>query len=271
MPHDYPPRPQQLQQLEGLQQRFAAALLDFEQIKPGLAMFNGNPAVVEDRLAIYRGNLSAIWGQSLGNAFPVIRQLVGDAFFEQIAREYGRLYPSQSGDLNQFGAEFADYLAQSGGVAAYPYFADVARLEWLAHRAYYAADAQVLALADLAPLATYGLEQLRLQLHPACYLHQSSWATAAIWSAHQPGSEQAYPGQLQADTYAIVSRPQWQVQVTEIGKAAFLALQALMKGRLLGEALEIALQEDAQFDIPQELSRCFLAGMFCGAIAVAPE
>ncbi len=257
--------------LQDMQQQFAAALLDFGQVGDSLPMFSGDTARAEDRLALYRGNLNAIWNQSLSNAFPVIRQLVGEVFFEQIAREYGHLHPSQDGDLNHFGAAFADYLAYSGDVAAYPYFADVARLEWLAHRAYYAQDAVALGLAGLAEIAVHGLGQLRLLLHPACYLHQSAWATAAIWLAHQSESKLSYPEQLQVASYAVVSRPQWQVQVTAVGKAAYLALQALMTGSLLGDALEIALQEDAQFDITQELSRWFAAGMFSGAIAVAPE
>ncbi|HTD04625.1 DNA-binding domain-containing protein [Undibacterium sp.] len=257
--------------LQELQQQFAAALLDFGQVDRSLPMFGGDPAMAEDRLALYRGNLNAIWSQSLASAFPVIRQLVGDVFFEQIARDYGHLYPSQHGDLVHFGAAFADYLAQLDSVAAYPYFADVARLEWLVHRSYYAEDAPVLSLTGLAAVAVNGVEQLWLLPHPACCLHRSAWATGAIWLAHQPGSELAYPELLQADSYAVVGRPEWQVQVTEVGKAAFLALRALMKGRSLGEALEIALQEDAQFDIAQELSRWFAAGMFRGATAVAPE
>lgn len=261
----------ELRKLQDMQQQFAAALLDFNQVERSLSMFGGNPALTEDRLALYRGNLNAIWNLSLGNAYPVVRQLVGDAFFEQIAREYGHLHPSRHGDLNQFGAEFADYLAQAGSVAAYPYFADVARLEWLVHRAYYVEDAAVLGLSGLAENAVHGVERVRLLLHPACYLHRSAWATATIWAAHQPGNQSSYPEQLQVDNYAVVSRPEWQVQVTKVDKTAFRALQALMTGHMLGEALEIALQEDAQFDIAGELSRWFAAGMFSAAIAVAPD
>ncbi len=255
--------------IQQLQQQFAEGLLNFDKAGDSLAMFSGDMALAKDRLALYRGNLNAIWTQTLVNAFPVIHQLVGGEFFEQAAREYGHLYPSQHGDLNHFGASFAEYLAQSASVAEYPYFADVARLEWLAHRAYYAEDAQVLGLEDVAAAAVHGVEQLRLLLHPACYLYQSAWAAADVWQAHQLDSELSYPEQLQRDTYAVVSRPAWQVRVTVAGKASYIALQALMKGKLLGEALELALQEDAQFDIAQELALWFEAGMFSQAVAVA--
>ncbi|WP_394779707.1 putative DNA-binding domain-containing protein [Undibacterium sp.] len=264
-------QPMQLRgSVQQMQQRFADGLLDISQAGSNLALFSGDAALAEDRLALYRGNLNAIWSQALANAFPVIRQLVGEEFFEQIAREYGHLYPSQHGDLNHFGAHFADFLAHAESVADYPYFTDVARLEWLAHRAYYAEDARVIGLADLAAAAVHGVEQLRLLLHPACYLYQSAWAAADVWHAHQPGSELSYPEQLQRDTYAVVSRPEWQARVMMTGKAAHSVLQALMKGSLLGEALELALQEDAQFDIAHELGLWFEAGIFSQAVAVAP-
>ncbi|MES2071830.1 MAG: DNA-binding domain-containing protein [Pseudomonadota bacterium] len=272
MPHKTmePGLPATSRSLQDMQQQFAAALLDFSQIDGSVALFGGDPVSVRDRLALYRGNLNAIWEQALANAFPVIRALVGEGFFAQLAREYGRLHPSQDGDLNHFGAGFAGFLAQSDSVAAYPYFAEVAELEWLVHRAYYRADTQVLSLAGLGTLTVHGLEQLRLSLHPACCLHQSAWATAAVWLSHQAGSELSYPEQLRVESYAVVSRPEWRVQVMPVSKAAYLALQALAQGRLLGEALEIGLQEDAQFEIAQELSRWFAAGMFGEAIAVAP-
>ena len=65
---------------------------------------------------------------------------MGDEFFDGLAHTYGKSYPSDNGDLNLFGAHFAQFLQDFEHVADYPYFPDMARLEWALHRAHYAAD-----------------------------------------------------------------------------------------------------------------------------------
>ena len=50
-------------------------------------------------------------------------------------------HPSRSGDLNDYGEDFADFLADYPHARELSYLPDVARLEWLVQIVYYAADA----------------------------------------------------------------------------------------------------------------------------------
>ena len=251
-----------------IQQRFVDALLDAGQAPHALILLKAESSeqkrVTESRLAFYRGNLTAIWTQALSNAFPVLLQLVGDEFFEQLARAFGKAYPSQSGDLNFFGAELPTFLAQDARVADYPYFADVAALEWLVHRAYYAQDAQVLALPDFLAAVGEGLQEARLQWNPAAALHSSPWGTVSIWHAHQQSPVDSDAIELRAASYGLVTRKDWFVHLITLEKADFLALEALKRGESLGSALEIALDENPDFNIPQQLNNWFAAHLFCG-------
>ena len=77
----------------------------------------------------------------LAGAYPIVAKIVGESFFEGLAREYLRRFPSASGDLNEYGASLAQFVAAFPHTGDLPYLADVARMEWLAHRAHYAADA----------------------------------------------------------------------------------------------------------------------------------
>ncbi|MFZ6749461.1 putative DNA-binding domain-containing protein [Undibacterium sp. Ren11W] len=248
--------------LENSQLVFAGALLDVANTQAALPLFSTELSLREGRLAFYRGNLYAIWNQALANAYPVLQQLVGLEFFEQMAHAYGFAFPSDCGDLNYFGADLSRFLRSASMTSDYPYFADVAALEWQVHRAYYAADADMLSLAGLLSAAGEDLQSATLRLHPATQLHQSATASAEVWLAHQSEQEQGLPADLNVNNFALITRKEWQVQVHALDCAAYLALQALAQGKTVEAALEVAMEQDAQFDIATQLNLWFSAGAF---------
>ncbi|MCA1863003.1 DUF692 family protein [Janthinobacterium sp. HSC-3S05] len=244
-----PPPPVSLDALTAGQQAFAMALLDAEAALPAFA-----GEAVPQRFSLYRGNLSATWRRTLGHAYPVVLALVGEAFFAGLARAYGRQYPSDSADLNEFGARFADFLASFPHVATLPYLPDMARLEWAVHLAHYAADAQGLAPESLAALHPDQLEARRFRLHPACALLASSWQVAALWQAHQEGEGQGkFPQELQVASWALVCRTRWKAQVLVVDVAAHAALVMLQQGQTFGAALDAAFELDPAFDLAAHL------------------
>jgi uncharacterized protein len=193
-------------------------------------------------MAVYRGNVFGNWSRALSSAYPIVRKIVGEEFFGGLAREYARLHPSASGDLNEYGARLAEFVAGFPHTRDLPYLPDVARMEWLAHRAYYAADAE-----------PFGLEAINesscLALSPPCALLASDWPLGRIWAVHQDD----YEGKIDVDLGAgpdriLVHRPRWRVQVRSLapGDCRFLAMAR--QGRTLGEALAAAVAEDPGFD-----------------------
>lgn len=238
--------------LSGIQCDFADAL--FAQHAPDV--FRGELAQNEARFARYRGNLVATWEKTLTAAFPVLQQLVGDEFFAALCRAFGHAHPSDNGDLNVFGAQFAQFLADFPHVAQYPYFPDMARLEWAVHEAYYAADGRSVAPQDLLAMAPDVLDQTRFRLHPACALIDSPWALAPLWFAHQDQSETGFPAQLDVASHVLVCRPAWKPQVIELSAAQFTLLATLADGQTFGGALDAALQKDEEFDVIGALQQC---------------
>ncbi|NHQ91076.1 MNIO family bufferin maturase [Janthinobacterium lividum] len=235
--------------LAACQQSFATALLD--TVVP-LPSFAGES--VAQRFSLYRGNLGATWRRTLGHAYPVVLALVGEAFFGGLARAYGRQYPSDSADLNQFGERFADFLAIFPPVTQLPYLPDMARLEWAVHLAHYAADAQGLAAESLAALHPDQLEARCFTLHPACVLLASNWQVAPLWQAHQDGEGQGmFPQDMQVASYALVCRPRWKAQVLILDAAAHAALVMLQQGQAFGAALDAAFELDPAFDLAAHL------------------
>lgn len=231
-----PPAPRD-EALATLQQRFGAALFDRSH-EAALRPFLSEGGV--ERLALYRGNLSAGWERALGEAYPVLGQLVGEEFFAGLARAYGKAAPSQDPDLANFGARFADFLTGFAPAAPYPYLPDVARLEWAVHRAYLAPDVAPLGLAALAAMSPQALDAARFTLHPSVGLLRSPWAIAALWQAHQPGGP-PLPAQVDAPCTILVLRRGWRVEVVEESAAGAAALDRLAAGASFGAALDAAL------------------------------
>jgi uncharacterized protein (UPF0276 family) len=241
-----------------LQHLFGAALFDPARARELAPSLRGDPG----RLGIYRGNLSATWRRALGNAYPVVRQLVGDDAFDGLARAYGRAHPSRDPDLNRFGACLADFLDIHAPDAGHPWLPDVARLEWLIHEAHDAPDAvpPALALDSLDPAA---FEASRAQLAPSLRLHASPWASVALWQAHQSEGG-PWPAALDAASHALIIRKGWQVEVQAIGAADYVAMMRLMAGETIGAALDAACEADDDFDVAGTVQRWLTDGVITG-------
>ncbi len=230
------------------QQVFSSALFDIRNEPRALTLVKGDEQLAEQRMALYRGNLTTTWEKTLAAAYPVLRQLVGQEFFGGLARAYGKSYPSDSGDLNQFGLHFADFLSHFPHVAQYPYFPDVAALEWALHRAHYAPNVTAITAIDIGRLTPQQLDSARFTLHPACRMLISEWAAADIWLAHQPGGSGELPPDLKQRSAFVVTRANWKAAVLPLSDSHLVALSALKQGETMGAALDAALDIDPDFD-----------------------
>lgn len=255
--------------LADVQQFFSAALFDGGNEPQVLPLFKGDSLLSEQRFALYRGNLSANWEKSLSAAYPVLKALVGEEFFGGLARAYGKDTPSQAGDLNLFGGHFPEFLASFPHVADYPYFPDMAQLEWAVHRAHYSDDRPAIDPAAIAQLTPEQLDAVLLVLQPACRLIASPWAIVALWQAHQvtdadtdTDAEINFPADMTQPNFGLVLRPQWKVQVQPLQSSAHAALLALHSGLTLGAALDAALEVDAEFDFVFHLQQWLQLGIF---------
>jgi hypothetical protein len=233
-------------ELAALQSAFAAVLRGAE---PPAGLLRGQPDLAR-RVALYRNNCDASARKALEGAYPVVRRLVGEDFFSGLAREYRRAVAPDSGDLNQYGAMLAQFLEGFEHVRELPYLPDVARLEWLLHRAHYAADVPAFDVTRLAEVPAQHQPGLHLSLHPACAIITSAFPVARIWAVHQPGHDGPLdvaftPG----PHHALVHRPLHRAVAGELDEAAVAFLAATLEGATLGRSVDAALAADPAFDL----------------------
>jgi uncharacterized protein len=241
--------------LERLQAKFAGALTDTLRAQDIAVEIDGRVPRTLDRLALYRGNVHAAWEKALANAYPVVRALVGEEFFGGLASAYGRAHPSTSGDLNRFGAGFADFVRDFEHTQALPYLGDAAELEWAVHRAHYAAESFGLSRDRIAALPPADLLAARFELHPACAWIESPFPVAGIWLAHQLNATVALPDDLGRREFALVVRPGWRVEVLASSAGEVAALKHLQAGADMECAIGAAQGLEPQFDFARALVR----------------
>jgi hypothetical protein len=199
------------------------------------ALLGASPAPLS--MSVYRANVSGNREAALAGAYPIVRRIVGDEFFAGMARAYARAHPSASGDLNEYGERLAAFVADWPHTRDLPYLPDVARMEWLAHRAYFAADA---AAFDFS-------RPTGVRLAPGCALLESAWPLAAIWTAHQAGGDPSSVDLRAGAQRILVHRAGWRAEVCPLSAGDHVFLARLRDGAALGAALEAAAKADDAF------------------------
>lgn len=248
--------------LRELQQDFAAAVLDgvqngFERHIRAAGLSGAR------RLQIYRNNTLLNLTASLRATYPVIRRLVGDGFFDYAAAQYLAAYPSRSGDLEEFGGNFARFLETFAPAAELIYLPDVARLEWAYHQIFYAAAHPPLDLPALAKVPVEQQDKLRFQLHPAAQLLQSPFPILRIWQVNQ----EDYAGDAAVDLTAggtqllALRRDNFQIEFQPLTAGEFSLLSALNEGCAFAVACERALTAQSDVDLSACFSRYVLQGV----------
>jgi hypothetical protein len=207
-----------------------------------------------ERLHIYRRNIYAALRGAIGDLYPVVKAVVGDAFFAAAVDEFIRATPSQSGDLNEFGAGLAAFIERYAPADDLPYLSDVAKMEWAWHLAFHAADAGALDLVRLAAVPAESHAMLKFSLHPTAHLLSSTFPLFDIWRVNQA----EYKGDMQLDWQTsgdrlLVFRPDVEVQMHQLDQASFVFLSAIEAGRTLEAAAGEALAVDAQFQLQTRL------------------
>ena len=246
-----------------MQPDFAAALLNPDFARPaGLVDAQGRPA--GKRFDVYRNNVVSGLTHVLEAGFPVVRRLVGDAFFAAMAAEFVRRHPPKSRVLMLYGDEFCDFLQQFPPVAHLGYLPDMAKLEQGIRVSYHAADADVLPAESLAALLPGKFSQITLRLSPSVFVLESTWPIVSIWRAN---TDPAAPVPMMGGEDAVVLRPGFDPELHLLPPGGAPFIKALQTGETLAEAVESchATHEDLS-----SIINLLIAGMAIAAVEGAP-
>lgn len=210
------------------------------------------------RLDIYRNTVLVSLTDVLLEAFPVVSRLVDERFFRYAASAFIGAYPPAQACLSAYGDNFADFLAGFPPCRSLVYLSDVARLEWLMHRAAFADESVPLSPAALVDVADPG--RLRLRFDPSLGLLGSPWPIDRIWRANGPGAGGEGIDLACAGVCLEVRRITDDVMLRNLDAASFCFRGALWSGGTLADAAETALQLDVGFDVTSAIADLFREG-----------
>lgn len=229
---------------------------------------------VERRLDVYRNNVHYSLREVLTAIFPVVAQLVGDAFFNAMASVFLQSQLPHQAGLIGFGATFPDFVDGFEPAQSLPYLSDVARFEWAWICAAKAKDAPVLDPARLGDVAPDRIGDLRFTLHPSCRLISSRFPIVTLWQKSVAGEELTGLSLEGGGEAVVLFRPQLDVMQRDLTLGGLQFLRALGDGLSLDVAAQQAAKCD-DFDIERsletELTAALGAGLFLDFKLSAPS
>lgn len=230
----------------------------------------GSATATTRGIAAYRANAAMLAERALSGAFATVHALVGTDAFAALARGFWRAHPPQSGDLGEWGENFAAWIVQQPALGPWPYIGDCARLDFALHRCERADDAAFDA-ASLALLQSEPPHQLCLHLMPGTVLLRSDWPVATIHAAHRPADPGGGNGNGNGADFAavreavaarrgervLVVRHGWRAAVHPIDEIAFAWTRLVLDGVDLSGSLDRA---PAAFDFAAWLEAALRGG-----------
>ncbi len=189
------------------------------------------------RLDIYRDSILGGITDGLSGVFPVCENLVGSQYFSHMLTDFLKQNPSYSPDLGNYGALLPNYIAQFKPAKDLVYLPEVAKLEWLWHKAFNASDvhnnnAAIYTLEQLASITENEQGRIQFVLQPSIQLMQSDYPIHLIWEMNQDN----YDGQKQVDlnegevNLLIFRAPDYSMHINPLNKDEFIFYQALQAG-----------------------------------------
>lgn len=183
------------------------------------------------RLNIYRNNVFGNFNSVLSSIFEAVKKLVGEEYFEFLCDEYNQNHFSKNGNLDNYGEEFPQFLATIKTKHKLALLPDLARLELLYHKSYYAADAENFDLETFKKISPENFENLTFELHPSCFLIASKFPIYSIWNNSVNG-ENKKVSLLKKAEFAMVERTSQKLQIHKIDEKEFFFLQNINKKTL---------------------------------------
>lgn len=243
---------------------FAEALLDAEaEIPPGIGKGDRQ---APKRFAVYRNNVVVSLMEALKAAYPSLLAIMGEANFDKIARIYVARHPPLSPLMQDYGADFADFLGRFNALRRSPFLADIAAAERLWLTAYHATDRPPLAAEALAAIAPEVTPSLTLEPHPATGLLASDFPIADLFDARHHWPVEGL--NMQSSQAILITRPGFEVMVTRMNAPEAVFARALIEQVPLGEAIASATAAadagEMAYEPAASIGLVLRAGAFCG-------
>lgn len=226
---------------------------------------NNGGVSAKGRLSIYHDNTQITLRNNLERKYKTVANIVDSRFFSYTASEFIKMYKPVTANLNDYGIEMPEFLANFEKTQHISYLPEMARLEWLRHVAQFMPDGEEINPFELNKVPKELYSKILFTVQPSAVFMESKFPIDNIWQVSQPN----YKGEVRVDmqsgpVYMLVVRPHQNVEMFSLSKGDYVFLQAIQKGALLYAAYEEASKQDPNFDLTSAIERFVGDHVFSG-------
>lgn len=168
--------------------------------------------------------------EALANDYPVLKRLIGETAFTDMARTYALAWPSRHFSVRWFGEQLPRFLRITPPFAAEPYLAELATFEWLMGEAFDAADAPVIGPNEMAAVPAADWPVLILQFHPSVRRLTAHHDVVALWQGRAAEMGSRADGPIPGLQQIVVWRRGLDVYFRTLVPGEALSLDLLLGG-----------------------------------------
>lgn len=212
---------------------------------------------------IYRNNTQGARVAALEQIYPACASVVGSSVFRAIAREFVANDEYGSADLNTYGGAFHRRLQHLLSGERLPadlvYLADLARLEYLLHQAYYADDDPLFDFNDFEQTINDGID-ISFHASHSLGLIDSGYPLHQIWMNNVTQQCASRVNAINATQYLVVYRDGFKPRIEAVDDCTYLTLVAITKACSLQQLVERSGCDITRI-LPDLISRGWVTGI----------
>jgi hypothetical protein len=227
------------------------------------AWLHGKKVAFSKAFGVHRTNVLGSLTDVLRQAYPCVGKVVDERFFSYMADTFIRQHPPRNAVLSRYGGDLAEFLGTFEPCAHLAYLPDLARLEWMLHRAMRAPEFVSLRIENLNWVCEQNPETQFLRLDPSMNFLESRWAVDRIWKSNMRGSEDGVVPQADELCFLEVRRLNQEVGFRRLSQGHWRFLTSLSQRESLQRSAEIAFAGDPNFDIETAMRILVLEGTLC--------
>ena len=220
--------------LNKLQLKFSEALL-YKNALIATEIQEKDAFTSHDLLQVYRNSFVMGVTEALSVTYRHTLSLVGEEFFNAVARQFILQQPPQENNIITYGNGFSEYLPTLSQLETIPYIAEMARFEWLLEQT---SNLQIQTKKlDIKRLATISAEQftnITLQVPSQVNLFTSEQDIQHLYQMIMSNTVQETD--LNQTCYiALKKQADFTVELIKLNKDEFSLLQQISKQQCLGQ------------------------------------
>jgi len=225
--------------LTNLQKLFANSMQD-ETEQHFLHEIVKNHLSPKERLEIYRGSMQSGLLNALTETFPLCKKIVGEEFFNALARQFIDITPSHSPDLTQYGKTFPEFISNFKPAEELPYLADVAKFEWIWEETLNGPNNQILDVQRLQGISNQ--QNIVFHLIENGHLYYSAYPILHIIEVVQDENSDATVSLDEGEDKLFIWRQDLEMRAEHLSDPQWEFLQAIASHTKFGNIAEHLLQ-----------------------------